>query len=179
MATYINVEIKAKCFRPQQVEAFLLGANAHFMGTDHQADTYFNCPNGRLKLRRGNIENNLIFYSRPDSKGPKQSTFQLTPVADGDAMQALLTHALGVKITVTKKRRIYYLQNVKVHLDELEGLGSFVEIEAGNITDPTKTVEQLQAQCNALMVAFGIEESHLIDNSYSDMVEAGLFDAGR
>jgi len=178
MATFINVEIKAKCFHLQQVEAFLLSANARFVGTDHQTDTYFNCPNGRLKLRRGNIENNLIFYNRPDTKGPKQSSFQLTPVADGEAMQALLTQALGVTITVEKKRRIYYLQNIKVHLDELEGLGSFVEIEAGNITDPTKTVDDLQAQCNALMLAFGIEESHLVDKSYSDMVAARLYGTG-
>jgi len=178
MAAFINVEIKAKCFHPQQVEAFLLNANARFVGTDQQTDIYFNCPNGRLKLRRGTIENNLIFYYRPDTKGPKQSSFQLTPVADGGAMQALLTEALGVAITVEKTRRIYYLQNIKVHLDELEGLGSFVEIEAGNITNPAKTVDDLQAQCHALMLAFGIEDSHLIDKSYSDMVAARLHGEG-
>jgi len=173
MKKFINVEIKAKCFHPEQVEAFLLSANARFVGTDHQTDTYFNCTNGRLKLRSGNIENNLIFYSRPNKKGPKQSDFQLIPISEPATILQLLTDALGIKTTVEKKRRIYYLQNIKVHLDELAGLGSFVEIEAGNITDPSKTVEELQAQCNDLMEAFGIDETHLIDKSYSDMVEAG------
>ncbi len=147
----------------------MLLANARFVGTDHQIDTYFNCPNGRLKLRRGNIENNLIFYSRPDEKGPKESNFQLAPVADGDAMQALLTNALGVKNTVDKKRRIYFIHNIKIHLDEVAGLGSFVEIEASNLNHPEKTIEELHTQCNWLMQQLGIEEEHLIDKSYSDM----------
>lgn len=167
---FINLEIKAKCFHPQKVEAFLLSANARFVGTDHQTDVYFNCPNGRLKLRKGNIENNLIFYDRPNQKGPKQSNFQLTPVADAEAMQQLLTAAFGVKVLVEKKRRIYYINNVKVHLDELTGLGNFVEIEAGNLIDPSKTIDELTEQCTMLMEAFGIEQQHLIDKSYSDMV---------
>ena len=170
MKNFINVEIKARCFHPERVEAFLLSANARFVGTDHQIDTYFNCTNGRLKLRRGNIENNLIFYNRPDKMGPKQSNFQLAPVADGDTMQALLTNALGVKIAVDKKRRIYFIDNIKVHLDEVAGLGSFVEIEASNLNHPHKTVEELHTQCNWLMQQLGIEEEHLIDKSYSDML---------
>lgn len=170
MENFINVEIKARCFHPERVEAFLLSANARFVGIDHQIDTYFNCPNGRLKLRRGNIENNLIFYKRPDSKGPKQSDFQLSPVTNGDAMQALLTNALGVKITVDKKRQIYFIDNIKIHLDEVASLGSFVEIEASNLYHPHKTVEELHAQCNELMKVLAIEEKHLIDKSYSDMV---------
>jgi predicted adenylyl cyclase CyaB len=152
------------------VEAFLLSANARFAGTDHQTDIYFNCPNGRLKLRMGNIENNLIFYNRPDEKGPKQSTFQLVPVANGALMQQLLTTALGVRATVEKKRRIYFLDNIKVHLDELEGLGYFVEIEAGNLNHPSKTAAELHQQCTQLMQDMGIEQHHLIHKSYGDMV---------
>ena len=72
---HINIEIKAKCFHPQKVEAFLVSVNAVFKGTDLQKDTYFNAPNGRLKLRQGNIENNLIFYNRSDKKGPNNQIF--------------------------------------------------------------------------------------------------------
>jgi predicted adenylyl cyclase CyaB len=170
MKSFINVEIKAKCFHPEKVEAFLISAGARFQGVDHQTDIYFNCPNGRLKLRTGNIENNLIFYNRPDEPGPKQSHFQLMPVADAAALQQLLTDALSIKVKVVKTRRIYFLGNIKVHLDELEGLGNFVEIEAGNLTDTAKTVEELHTQCNDLMHNFGIEEHDLIDKSYSDML---------
>ncbi len=167
---HINVEIKARCFHPEKVEAFLLQHNAIFKGTDDQKDTYFNVPNGRLKLRQGNIENNLIFYQRNNQAGPKQSDFELVKIDQGPELEQLLQHALGVKVIVEKKRKIYFLDNVKIHLDQLESLGSFVEIEAGNITAPDKTVEELHQQCQQLMEAFGIKEKDLLENSYSDML---------
>lgn len=167
---HINIEIKAKCFHPNRVEAFLVSANAIFKGSDLQKDTYFNVPNGRLKLRQGNIENNLIFYNRNNQKGPKQSDFQLLPVTNASEMGTLLTEALGVKVIVEKKRHIYFLGNIKIHLDEVPQLGSFVEIEASNLSDPSLTVEQLHKQCADLMQHFEIKEEDLIENSYSDML---------
>ncbi|HRI20617.1 MAG TPA: class IV adenylate cyclase, partial [Panacibacter sp.] len=163
---HINIEIKAKCFYPQKVEAFLLENNAIFRGTDLQKDIYFNLPEGRLKLRRGNIENNLIFYKRNNQKGPKQSDFNLMPVAEPDKLELLLTNALGVKVVVEKKRKIFFLDNIKIHLDEVSGLGSFVEIEAGNIFNPKLTVETLHRQCGALMDHFRINDEDLIEHSY-------------
>lgn len=167
---FINVEIKAKCFHPEKVEAFLLNNKADFKGTDLQKDIYFNVPAGRLKLRQGNIENNLIFYKRNDQKGPKQSDFYLVPVPKPAPMESLLTEALGMKVTVEKKRKIFYLGNIKVHLDEVPGLGNFVEIEASNMFMPKITVEELQKQCADLMQHFNIKEEDLIENSYSDML---------
>lgn len=167
---HINIEIKAKCFHPEKVEAFLVSANAVFKGIDLQKDTYFNVPNGRLKLRQGNIENNLIFYNRNNQKGPKQSDFQLAPVAKAAEMENLLTEALGVKVVVEKKRRIFFLDNIKIHLDEVPPLGSFVEIEASNLSNLSLTVEQLHKQCADLMQHFKIREEDLIENSYSDML---------
>ena len=167
---HINIEIKAKCFHPQKVEAFLVSANAVFKGTDLQKDTYFNVLNGRLKLRQGNIENNLIYYNRNNQKGPKQSDFQLVPVKDAIAMENLLTEALGRKVVVEKKRKIFFLDNIKIHLDEVPQLGSFVEIEASNISNPSLSVEQLHTQCADLMQHFEIKDEDLIENSYSDML---------
>ena len=167
---HINIEIKAKCFHPQKVEAFLVSANAVFKGTDNQKDTYFNVPAGRLKLRQGNIENNLIFYKRSDQKGPKQSDFHLVPIQDALGMENLLTEALGIKIIVEKKRKIFFLDNIKIHLDEVPQIGSFVEIEASNVTNPSLTVEELHKQCAALMKHFEIKDEDLIENSYSDML---------
>ncbi|CAN5800648.1 hypothetical protein BH10BAC2_BH10BAC2_30860 [soil metagenome] len=167
---HINIEIKAKCFYPKKVEAFLVSANAIFKGTDLQKDTYFNVYNGRLKLRQGNIENNLIFYKRNDQKGPKQSDFQLLPIAKATEMGNLLTEALGVKVIVEKSRKIYFLDNIKIHIDEVPQLGTFVEIEASNLSEPSLTIAQLHKQCADLMQHFEIKEEDLIENSYSDML---------
>ena len=69
----INVEIKARCPEQERIRNILIGRNAEFIGKDHQLDTYFNVPGGRLKLREGDIENNLIYYERPDWEGPSTS----------------------------------------------------------------------------------------------------------
>jgi adenylate cyclase class 2 len=167
---HINIEIKAKCFHPEKVEAFLLSNHARFVGLDHQKDTYFHVPAGRLKLRQGNIENSLIFYNRPNQEGPKQSDFSLSKISDGSATEQVLEKALGVKVIVDKFRKIFFIDNVKFHLDEVPGLGSFVEIEAGNINDPSKTIDMLREQCSYYMAAFEIAESDLIHHSYSDMI---------
>ena len=169
---HINIEIKAKCFHPEKVEAFLLSNGARFIGLDHQKDTYFTVPAGRLKLRQGNIENSLIFYNRPDQEGPKQSDFSLSKVTDGAATEQLLEKALGIKVVVEKNRKIFFIDNVKFHLDEVPGLGSFVEIEAGNLSDPSKTIDDLKTQCDYYVEAFEVADADLIHHSYSDMLLA-------
>lgn len=169
----INIEIKARCANPAAIRECLQEQGAAFHGTDLQTDTYFNTLTGRLKLRQGNIENNLIYYERPDQSGPKQSDFSLLPVADGEVLKVMLTKTMGVKVSVTKKREIWFIGNVKFHLDELEGLGSFVEIEASNKTAPL-SVEELHAQCNYYLQLFGIKKEDLLQQSYSDMLLNGL-----
>lgn len=166
---FLNVEIKARCNEPRNIRNYLLMNNAEFKGTDEQSDTYFHVPNGRLKLREGNIENNLIFYERINQSGPKNSHFNLVKIDDANGLKEVLTKSMGVKVVVKKKREIYYIGNVKFHIDEVPGLGSFVEIEAGNIlADLTK--EQLMAQCDFYMQAFEINPEDLIEVSYSDML---------
>jgi adenylate cyclase, class 2 len=167
--SHINIEIKAHCPKPERVRDFLIAHNAEAKGIDRQTDTYFHVPNGRLKLREGNIENNLIFYQRPDQSGPKKSDFILTPVTDAAALKASLTAALGVKVVVEKQREIYFIENVKFHIDHIAGLGDFVEIEASNKANDLP-VERLEEQCNFYLQAFGIEENHLCTHSYSDML---------
>ena len=166
---YLNVEIKAKCNNAGKVRDYLLKNNADFRGTDLQTDTYFNVKNGRLKLREGNIENNLIYYERNNQVGPKSSSFILTKIPDAEKLKESLASADGIKVVVKKKREIYYIKNVKFHIDEVDGLGAFVEIEAGNIgADLSK--DELQEQCEFYMQQFGIEEKDLIEVSYSDML---------
>ena len=167
--SFLNVEIKAICNDPLFIRKYLVDNKADFKGTDEQTDTYFNVPNGRLKLREGNIENNLIFYERTNQAGPKQSHFNLVKVEDAKGLKEVLIKSIGIKVVVEKKREIFYIDNVKFHIDEVPGLGSFVEIEAGNIfVDLSK--EQLKQQCDFYLKEFSIKPEDLIDVSYSDML---------
>ena len=167
--TYVNVEIKARCNNPDVIKKYLKENKAEFKGTDHQTDTYFNVTNGRLKLREGNIENNLIFYHRPDRPDAKESHFQLVKVADSAGLKKVLSESLGIKAVIEKKREIYFITNVKFHIDEVEGLGNFVEIEASNLYQNTPK-EELQRQCNFYLDELKIQQQDLIADSYSDML---------
>ncbi|MEO5945565.1 MAG: class IV adenylate cyclase [Chitinophagaceae bacterium] len=166
---FLNVEIKARCSDASFIRNYLESKNSDFKGVDKQIDTYFNVQNGRLKLREGNIENNLIYYKRDDNAGPKNSHFKLVKVEDAAGLKEALTDAIGVKVIVIKSREIYYIENVKFHLDEVQGLGAFVEIEAGNILANLSQV-QLKKQCDYYIEEFGIKKEDMISNSYSDMM---------
>jgi predicted adenylyl cyclase CyaB len=169
----LNVEIKAHCREPEFIRNYLLSHDGQFKGTDEQTDTYFNVSNGRLKLREGNIENNLIFYQRIDQAGPKNSHFHLVKVEDARGLKEVLARSVGIKTIVKKKREIYYIKNVKFHIDEVPGLGSFVEIEAGNILADLSQ-EELKKQCDFYLKEFKINTEDLIDVSYSDMLLAEM-----
>ena len=167
--SFLNVEIKARCQDPAAIRIYLQSVQAEFKGTDHQCDTYFNVKNGRLKLREGNIENNLIYYERENKPGPKHSDFSLLKVEEADKLKDMLRTSMGIKVIVKKIREIYYIRNVKFHIDSIEGLGSFVEIEAGNMLADLSP-EELRAQCEDYMEKFNINETDLVDMSYSDML---------
>ena len=166
---YLNVEIKAICNDPSFARSYLVAHKAIFKGIDEQTDTYFNVNAGRLKLREGNIENNLIFYNRINQTGPKSSHFNLVKIEDAKGLKEVLERSCGIKMIVRKKREIYYIDNVKFHIDEVPGLGSFIEIEAGNIL-ADKTESELLDQCNFYLKEFGIKEEDLIAESYSDLL---------
>jgi len=166
---FVNIEIKARTGRSAEIRRYLVEHGADCKGTDYQTDTYFNTNKGRLKLRQGNIENNLIYYERTDQAGPKQSDFSLVKVDDAATLEAMLASAMGIKITVKKTREIFFIENVKFHLDMLDELGSFVEIEASNRYAPLSNA-QLNEQCNFYIQQFGIREEDLINISYSDML---------
>ncbi len=168
--THLNIEIKARCAQPNRVREVLQQQNARFVGEDHQIDTYFKVPNGRLKLREGDIENALIHYQRSDQAGPKQSEVLLYQSAPDTSLKPLLVRALGVLAVVDKRRGIYFIDNVKFHIDRVKNLGSFVEIEA--ISENGEfTAAQLREQCAHFVHLLGIEDEDLLTHSYSDMIE--------
>lgn len=163
----INIEIKARCRQPEKVLKILKSAGAEYRGIDRQVDTYFNVAEGRLKLREGNIENNLIFYKRSDQSGPKRSEVILYPAGKDKGLKEILEAVIGVKVIVDKMRHILFIENVKFHVDSVKGLGSFVEIEA--IGEKGEELH-LQRQCKQYIRLLGISEDDLVRESYSDLI---------
>lgn len=172
MSKILNVEIKARCLDLFIARNTLKKYGADYIGLDHQVDTYFKCPNGRLKLRRGNIENSLIFYQRENQAGPKESNVTLAKLNDETNLRDTLQEALGVLVEVDKKREIYVIDNVKFHIDKVDNLGNFIEIEAIDETGKIG-VEKLQAQCQKYMDVLNIKEKDLIEIGYSDILLNG------
>ena len=167
---HLNIEIKARCADHGPIRHILQNERAEFRGTDHQIDTYFHVPNGRLKLRRGSIENNLIQYRRDNQAGPKASHVHLYPVTEArDTLHETLAAALGILVEVDKQREIYFLENVKFHLDTVQGLGTFVEIEAIDFHGQMGE-DRLREQCEHYLALFEIQERDLLTHSYSDML---------
>lgn len=168
---HINFEFKASCDDIEVAQQKLLPYNPLFVGTDHQVDTYFNVPNGRLKLREGNIENALIHYHRTNTAGAKQSDVTLYRHQPDALLKEALTKALGVKVAVDKKRKIYFIDNVKFHFDEVKSLGTFLEVEAID-KDGSIGIEKLKEQCRQYAQLLGVREEHYIAESYSDLLLA-------
>lgn len=167
----LNVEIKARCPDPGRIRSILKKQNADFKGIDHQVDTYFEVPGGRLKLREGTVEQNLIFYRRANTAEPKASDINLVPAEHPEQLKALLANALGVWKVVDKQREIYFIDNVKFHIDEVSRLGSFVEIEAID-EDGSIGEEKLYEQCQYYLKLFEIPGENLVAESYSDLVSS-------
>jgi len=166
---HLNVEIKARCADHDTIRNVLESKKADFKGIDHQVDTYFKVSHGRLKLREGNIENHLIFYEREDKEGPKQSNVILFENNPGLSLKDILLKSLGALVIVDKRREIYFIGNVKFHIDTVGGLGAFMEIEAID-KDGTIGKEKLHEQCQQYMDLFGIQPADLISDSYRDLL---------
>ncbi len=163
------IEFKARVADHEKTERALLALDPFYKGEDRQVDTYFNVQNGRLKLREGNIENALIWYDRPNEAGSKQSRVLLHKHTPDLALKEMLTKLHTVKVIVDKKRKIYFIDNVKFHFDEVEGLGKFIEVEAidehGDLG-----ISKIREQCDHYAQLFGIKQEDYIDVSYSDLV---------
>jgi len=171
--SFLNIEIKARCQNADYIRQILNEQNADFKGEDHQIDTYFHCQNGRLKLREGTIEHHLIHYHREDKSGPKKSIVTLYRPQPGSNLKEILIEALGILVVVDKQREIYFIDNIKFHIDTVDKLGSFVEIEA---IDKTGDIgeDRLKKQCEKYIQLFQIGADDLIDGSYSDLLLGGF-----
>ena len=166
----MNTACKARLDHLDPIRAFLMAHHARLAATDYQKDTYFDVPQGKLKLREGTVENALIHYDCTARIDPSfgDSGYFLLESAKIGALVSILDKALGTRAVVEKKREIYFIDNVKFHLDEVKDLGCFLEIEAVDVDD-SATPEALAAQCCAYREALGIREEDLLTRSYSDL----------
>ena len=168
----INVEIKAKIDESHftAIQDYLEKNSTTNLGIDLQSDYYFNSPKGRLKLRIGNVEQSLIYYQREEVKGLKTSSIKLyKPVKRPQNLLDTLKAAYGLKVEVHKKRKIYFINHVKFHLDTVKGLGKFCEIEAISKENEFTEIE-LRDHCSQFMHELNIVTDQLIDASYSDLI---------
>lgn len=170
-----NFEFKARTKDLGKLEQKLLTLNPIFKGEDHQTDTYFNVPRGRLKLREGNIENALIFYEREDNASAKASDILLYKHSPETSLKEILTKTNGIKAVVDKKRRIYFIENVKFHFDTVNELGTFIEVEAID-ENGQRALEELEKQCKKYSAFFDLDKSDFVSRSYSDLILEKLTD---
>jgi predicted adenylyl cyclase CyaB len=167
-----NLELKARDHDPQRSLRTCEELGAEDQGTLSQRDTYFEVPRGRLKLRRESAAAaHLIAYERADSPDQRESRYRIVEVTDGDALEAALEGTLGVAAVVAKSRRLFLYEGVRIHLDSVEGLGSFIELE-GVAAPGDPDLDRFEQLLAGLRRAFGIEEADLVGESYCDLVLA-------
>lgn len=169
MARHRNLEVKAIDPDPPATLRAALELGAEDEGWLHQRDTYFHAVQGRLKLREAPPERaELIAYARAELAGPRVSLYRVVPVADHLALIEALTDALGVRVVVEKARRLLRWRNVRIHLDRVEGLGDFVELEAVAASPGGLEVERDRVE--VLLAALGIGEQPLVAHGYADLL---------
>lgn len=164
-----NVEIKA---RVADAETFARAARG-IAGSEAeiilQSDVFFVVPRGRLKLRRLPRDRaELIWYERSDAAGPETSSYRLVPVDDPDGLEAALSDALGVRGTVRKTRRLFRAGRTRIHLDAVDGLGDFMELEV--VLAEGEDAAAGETEARELMDALGIVEADLVETAYVDLL---------
>ena len=166
-----NIEIKA---RIENVDALVPKAAA-IADTGPaeilQDDTFFACENGRLKLRAfSETDGELIFYRRANQRGPKESYYVRSPIATPGILRRALTEAYGTVGRVQKRRTLFLVGRTRIHLDEVEGLGHFLELEV--VLEEGEPAERGVDEAHTLMAKLGVDRSHLIEGAYVDLIAA-------
>lgn len=167
-----NLELKAIDTDPNESLRTCRNLGAEEKGVLHQRDTYFEVPRGRLKLRRergGSAQ--LIAYERPDLPDQKESRYRIVEIADASGLEEALAGALGICAVVRKARRLFLLEDVRIHLDSVDGLGSFIEFEG--VAGPQDVdLARFEAQLADLRRSFHIDDARLVGGSYCDLILA-------
>lgn len=164
-----NIEIKARVRDPQRFRHIASGIS-NGEQILHQEDTFFNCRSGRLKLRCfPDKTGELIYYERPDQSGPARSRYRITRTEDPQGLLLTLSSALGTIGVVRKRRHLFLCGQTRIHLDDVEGLGTFAELEV--VMRPEQSEEEAISIANELMRTLHIEDTDLIEEAYIDLID--------
>ena len=165
-----NIEIKAHAHDFNAIRARAAELSDTPVEVIPQVDTFFSTAKGRLKLRElGQSRAQLIYYERPDQDGPKRSDYQVYETGDPVNLKTTLSLALGTRGVVRKIRYLYLVGQTRVHLDDVEGLGQFMELEV--VLDPHQSDSVGQVIAEELMVKLGIDKGDLLEGAYMDLME--------
>jgi predicted adenylyl cyclase CyaB len=166
-----NVEIKAKIHDLPQLRARAQSIADSGPFEIQQDDTFFVCHNGRLKLRIfSESRGELIFYKRDDSPNPKESQYIITPISTPHELRETLVLALGECGRVRKQRILFLAGETRIHIDEVEGLGQFMELEV--VLSDGETVAQGVETARHVMQQLGVSDQDLVDRAYVDLLKA-------
>ncbi|EKB26606.1 class IV adenylate cyclase [Aeromonas dhakensis] len=164
-----NIEIKASIERIDDLLPKALAIADQGPVEIEQDDTFFRCDAGRLKLRTlSPAAGELIFYRRADQQGPKESFYQLTPTHEPDRLRETLSLAWGQIGRVQKKRTLLLVGRTRIHLDRVQGLGHFLELEV--VLEEDEPLEAGMQEANDIMAQLGVEPSRLIEGAYLDLL---------
>jgi len=164
-----NIELKARCRDLAAAEAAARRLDVRDAGVQEQIDTYFHCQRGRLKLREiVGVRAELIWYDRSNEARSRQSDYRLVAVPNADELKATLAAACGVRGEVRKHRHVLLWHNVRIHLDRVDDLGSFVEFEA--VMGPGEDEPTGHARLAELCRAMAIAPDDYLEVSYSDLL---------
>ncbi|MGD1046070.1 MAG: class IV adenylate cyclase [Bacteroidota bacterium] len=162
-----NLELKARISSVSEALHTAHRLKAQAKGILQQRDIYYKVSRGRLKLRISNGGSaELIFYNRPNKKGSRYSDYFVLPIDDAIRTNALCTAAFRQKVVVEKKRRLFLYKNSRIHLDEVRGLGTFIEFEVL----VRYGIRQAQKLLEVLSTEFAIKQTAILAFSYSDML---------
>ncbi|POR49746.1 adenylate cyclase [Paraburkholderia eburnea] len=170
MARNIEIKARARHFDALRERAAQLASDAPLIF--RQQDFFYDVPRGRLKLRQfdDGTPPELIFYQRDDRDGPKASYYTRSPVTNAEAMHSLLATALTTRGIVSKERQVYLVGRTRIHLDRVDGLGDFVELEV--VLAPDDDEQGGEAEAAAVFKKLGVDESDLVALSYVDLLNA-------
>ena len=165
-----NIEIKARVRDFEEIKARAEKLSDTPIDAIPQEDIFFKVEKGRLKLRiLASDSAQLIYYTRPDQDGPKRSDYYIAHSSDPQNLKRVLELAYGIRGVVRKTRYLYLVGQTRIHLDDVEGLGQFMELEV--VLEEGQTDHEGQRAAEELMSALGVERTDLIDGAYMDLLE--------
>ena len=165
-----NIEIKARARDFKAIKARAEKLSDTPVEVIPQVDTFFSTNKGRLKLRELSPSRaQLIYYERPNQDGPKRSDYHIFETSDPINLKTTLSLALGTRGVVQKTRYLFLVGQTRIHLDDVDGLGQFMELEV--VLDPNQSDKDGQAVAEELMSQLGIEKGDLLESAYLDLME--------